>query len=204
MSLFCLLWTPLFYFFRKSSVLEGSAGSGSVWALLLGSITALAQFLLGPVVEPVGFGLSRWLNACIDMIGLPAVLPLLVYFLFVFLRVVSGSADAANFALLWLIPGGALRAVSWSPQRDPSLLVLIPFLWTAVAVGIPFFINIILNTRIAVIIPASLGILIVPILAATVYWAFFSQDFFLGFLLLPITASPMIIAVIRGFLKTVS
>jgi hypothetical protein len=199
MSLFCLLWAPFFYFFRKSALSEANAPSGGVWAILLGSVAALAQVFLGPVVEPVGFGLSRWLNACVDMIGLPAVLPLVVFFLFMLLRIVPDSADATGFALLWIIPGGALRAVSWSPQRDPSLLILSPFLWTAVAAGVPFFLSIILNVRSPAAIPAFLGIPLVPFLAATVYWAFFSQDFFLGFLLLPITAIPMIIAVIRGF-----
>jgi hypothetical protein len=199
MSLFCLLWAPCFYFFRKSALSEANTPSGGVWALLLGSGAALAQVFLGPVVEPVGFGLSRWLNACGDMIGLPAVLPLAVFFLFMLLRIVPDSADATGFALLWIIPGGALRAVNWSSQRDPSLLILLPFLWTAVATGVPFFLKLILNARSPAAIPAFLGIPLVPFLAATVYWAFFSQDFFWGFVLLPVTAVPMVIAAIRGF-----
>jgi hypothetical protein len=201
MTLFCLLWLPLFYLFRKSAVSEGNTGFGGVWALLLGSITALTQFFLGSLVDPGGFGFSRWLNACIDMVSLPAALPLVVYFLFLSLRVVSDPAGFTNFALLWLIPEGAMRAVSWSAQRDPSLLVLVPLLWTALAVGIPFFIDIILNARFPVILWAVLGTVLLPLLAAAVYWAFFSQKNVQGFLLLFLTVIPMGISLGISFFK---
>jgi hypothetical protein len=190
MSLFCLLWTPLFYLFRKAVISEGNAGFGGVWALLLGSVWALTRFFLGSLVDPGGFGLSRWINACIDIVSLPAVLPLAVYFLFLCLRIVSDSADFTGFTLLWLIPEGVMRAVSWSAQRDPALLVLVPVLWTAIAVGIPFFIRIIPETRNFGIVLAVLGALALPFLAAAVYWAFFAQKLPLGFVLLFITIIP--------------
>jgi hypothetical protein len=146
---------------------------------------------MGSFVDPGGFGFSRWINACVDIVSLPAVLPLVVYFLFLCLRIVSDSADFTGFALLWLIPEGAMRAVSWSAQRDPTLLVLVPFLWTALVVGIPFFFRIIQETRHFGIFLAILGALALPFLAAAVYWAFFSQKFVLGVLLLFITIIPM-------------
>ncbi|MDR2103077.1 MAG: hypothetical protein LBP42_03120 [Treponema sp.] len=189
MSLFCLLWTPLFYLWRNSRGSEG--GSGAAWALLLGSITALVQFFLDSPLEPGGFGFSRWINACVDIVGLPAVLPFIVYFLLVLLRIISVPVNCGNFALLWLIPQGAMRALSWSAQRDPSLLVLVPFLWTAAAAGISFFMDIMLTARIPGIILAALGFLLLPFIAATVYWAFFSQSYPLGFLLLFLTVLPM-------------
>ncbi|MDR3139442.1 MAG: hypothetical protein LBT95_07185 [Treponema sp.] len=195
MSLFCLLWTPLFYLWRNSRGSEG--GSGAVWALLLGSITALAQFFLGSLAEPGGFGLSRWINACIDIVSLPAVLPFIVYFLLVFLRIVPSSAHCGNFALLWLIPQGAMRTLSWSTQRDPSLLVLVPFLWTAVAAGISFFIELILRSPVPGVVLALFGLLLLPFAAAAVYWAFFSQWYPLGFILLFLTALPMGISFCR-------
>jgi hypothetical protein len=200
MSLFCLLWTPLFYFFRRS-VHEEESGAGGVWALLLGSVTAVFQFFLGALVSPGGFGFSRWISGFVDIVSLPVLIPLAVYLLFVIFRVFTGTADFANFTLLWLIPGGALRAVSWSALNDPILLVLIPVLWTAIAVGIPFFINLIAGGRLPVIISAALAILAIPVLAAASYWAFFSQRTMLGFLLLFVTLIPAGVSIVLSTIK---
>ncbi|GHT67215.1 hypothetical protein FACS1894110_12290 [Spirochaetia bacterium] len=202
MSLFCLLWTPLFYLFKRSVSSASGAGSGGVWALLLGSIVALTQFFLGSFVNAGGFGLSRWVSGCIDIVTLPAVLPLLVYLLLIGLRLITGTPDFTNFALLWLIPGGALRAVSWSAQSDPILLVLVPLLWTAIVVGLPFFVGPILDSPpLWLLIPSALGALVLPLLAATVYWAFFSQRTILGFLLLFVIIIPLVVSMVHGMMK---
>lgn len=200
MSLFCLLWIPLFYLFWRS-VTGNSAAAGGVWALIVGSVVALVQFFLGSLVEPGGFGFSRWLSGCIDIVTLPAVAPLVVYLILISFKIITGTANFANFALLWLIPGAAIRAVSWSSQHDPILLILVPLLWTAIAVGIPFFIAIIQNGKLFSIIPASLAILIIPIAAASCYWAFYSQKISLGFLLLLVAAAPMMVSMVLSFLK---
>jgi hypothetical protein len=202
MSLFCLLWTPLFYLFWRSIVPGNNTSSGGVWALLLGSVVALIQFLLGSFINAGGFGISRWAGICIDIVSLPAVLPLLVCALFSFLRIFSASADFVNFALLWLIPGAAIRAINWSAQNDPSLLVLVPMLWTAIAVGIPFFINIILDSFSFMIIPLFFCGAALPLIAATAYWAFFSQKLLLGFLLCLVTFIPMGISVGLSFFRS--
>jgi hypothetical protein len=202
MSLFCLLWTPLFYLFKRSVSPAGESGSGGVWALLLGSIVALAQFFLGSFVNPGGFGLSRWVSGCIDIVTLPAIVPLLVYLGLTSLRIVSGAPDFTNFALLWLIPGGALRAVSWSAQGDPILLVLVPLLWTAIVMGVPFFSGLILNApQWWIIISSGLAALVLPLLAATVYWAFFSQRTFMGFLLFFAAIIPLGVSVVLGIIR---
>jgi len=198
MSLFCLLWMPLFYLFWRS-VTGNTTASGGVWALLAGSVIALIQFFLGSFVDPGGFGLSRWMSGCIDIVVLPALLPLLVYLFLVSFRIITGTFDFANFALLWLIPLAAIRTVNWSSLNDPILLVFVPLLWTAIAVGIPFFINIIQNSRIYIIIPASLGILVIPFAAASSYWAFFSQKSLLGFLFLLTAAIPMLVSLLISF-----
>jgi hypothetical protein len=202
MSLFCLLWMPLFYLFWRSIAPGDAASSGGVWALLLGSVVALTQFLLGSFIHAGGFGFSRWAGICVDIVSLPAVLPLLVCALFSFLRIFSSSADFANFALLWLIPGAAIRTINWSAQNDPALLVLVPLLWTAIAVGIPFFIHIILDSFSFIIIPLFLCIAALPFIAATAYWAFFSQKFLLGSLLTLITLIPMGISVGISFFRS--
>jgi hypothetical protein len=206
MSLFCLLWTPLFYLFKRS-VSPGDE-AGGVWALLLGSIVALAQFFLGAFVNPGGFGLSRWVSGCVDIVTIPAVLPLLVYLLLTALRVISApdftESGLASFALLWLIPGGALRAVSWSAQGDPILLALVPLLWTAVVGGLSFRVGIILySPPFWILIPAALAALVLPFLAATVYWAFFSQRTLMGFLLLFAAIIPLVGSTVYSIKKNI-
>jgi len=189
MSVFCLLWVPFFFLFRRTFT---GGGSGGVWALLLGSITAILQFFLGYFVHPGGFGFSRWLFGFIEIVSLPVLIPLVLYALLYFLRGLSGSPDFADFALLWLIPVGALRAIGWGPTNDTILLISVPLLWTALAVGIPFFINLISsNFRWYTLIIYILCILILPLSAATSYWAFFSQQTWLGFLMLFLTHIPL-------------
>jgi len=200
MSLFCLLWMPLFYLFWRT-VTGNIASAGGIWALLIGSIVALIQFFLGSMVEPGGFGLSRWMSGFVDIVTLPALAPLLVYFFLVFFKIVSGTHDFTNFALLWLIPGAAIRAVSWSSQNDPILLVLVPLLWTAIAAGIPFFISIIYNGRVFAIIFSSLAIIIIPLAAASSYWAFYSQKSSMGFLFLSLAAIPMLISTVFSLIR---
>ena len=200
MSVFCLLWIPLFYLFWRS-ISEASFAAGGVWALIMGSIVALVQFFLGSLVESGGFGLSRWVSGFVDIVTLPALAPLAVYLLLTGLKIISGTIDFANFALLWLIPVAAIRALGWSSASDPILLVLVPILWTAIAVGVPFFIKIAMSGKALAIVGASLGILAVPFAASCSYWAFFAQKTSLGFLLLSAAAAPMLVSVIISFLK---
>ena len=201
MSLFCMLWVPLFYLFRRS--VAGEGGSGGVWALLLGSLTAIFQFSFGYTVNPGGFGFSRWLSGFIDIVSLPALVPILVYAILILFKYFSGNINFESFALLWIIPVAALRAVSWSSLNDPILLVMVPLLWTAVAVGIPFFIKcIVTRFRWYVVIPSALCILALPLSAASAYWAFFTQQESLGFLLFFAALIPLLVSSIMDFLKS--
>ena len=200
MSLYCLLWMPVFYLFWRS-VTENKSSAGGVWALIIGSIVALIQFFLGALLDPLGFGFSRWMSGFVDLVSLPALAPILVYFILVCLKFVQGAFEFTNFALLWLIPGAAIRAVSWSAQSDPILLVLVPFLWTAVAVGVSFFLTIILKSRVFVIVVSSLAILVIPFAAASSYWAFYSQKSMEGSLFLTIAAAPMIVSMVLSFIR---
>ena len=189
MVYFCLLWVPLFYMLRRSFSPSGSFG---VWALLLGSIVAILQFFLGYFISPEGFGFSRILFGFIDIVSLPVLFPFIAYFVLLLTKGFIQEFDFANFCLLWLIPVGALRALSWSSSNDPVLLVMAPLLWTALATGIPFFINLMLrNFKWYIAIFSIPCMLILPILASMTYWAFFSQNALLGFLLLLITHIPL-------------
>jgi hypothetical protein len=195
MSVFCLLWVPFFFLFRRTFTGGGGGGGGGVWALLLGSITAILQFFMGYFINPGGFGFSRWLFGFVEIVSVPVLVPIVLYALLAFFRGLSGSADFADFALLWLIPIAALRAISWSSTNDVILLVSVPLLWTALAVGIPFFINWTANSfRWYSVIISILCILLLPLTAASAYWAFFSQQTALGFLLLSVTHIPLVLS----------
>jgi len=201
MSLFCLLWLPLFYLFWRN-ITGNNVFSGGVWALLAGSIAALLQFFLGSITEPEGFGLSRWMNGFVDIITLPVLIPLLVYLLLVVFQIIKGNADFVGFALLWLIPGGAMRALSWSANSDPVHLVLAPILWTAIAVGVPFLVGFIQYRKVYVVAPAFLGALIVPFAATFAYWAFYAQKTLWGYLFLLVAAAPMLVAAVLRFIRS--
>jgi len=197
MSFFCLFWVLLFYFLRRSVIGVGNTGRGGVWAVLLGSITAIIHFFLGYIIVPGGFGFSRWLYGFIDLVSVPVLIPLFIYFIIFIFRGLSGNADFGNFSLLWLIPIGALRALTWSTIRDPILLVMVPLLWTALAAGISFFIHwMIKNFTWYSAVISILSILILPVAAAAAYWAFFSQQTILGFVLLVTVNIPLVLSFI--------
>ncbi|MDR0402759.1 MAG: hypothetical protein LBH35_04120, partial [Treponema sp.] len=181
MTLFCLLWPPLFYLFWRS--LNDAGRGGGTWALVLGSIVALFQFFLGSFINPGAFGFSRWVSACVDIVALPAALPFILCLVFSALRIVSRESDFTDTAFLWLIPVAALRALSWSARSDPLLLVGVPVLWTAIIAGTGFFIGIIQNNWGNKIVFAIAGAVALPLLAAAAYWALFSQYIVAGFIL---------------------
>jgi hypothetical protein len=191
---------PLFYLLWRS-INGSSSTAGGVWALIIGSVVALVQFFLGNMVESGGFGPSRWWSGFVDIVTLPVLAPLIVYFILVFFKMLPGTLGFASFAILWLIPGGALKAVSWSSLRDPILLVLVPVLWTSIAVGISFYIDVIINSHKLLIIPAALGILVIPFAATCSYWAFYSQKNSLGFLFGFVACAQMLVSVVLAFVK---
>ena len=201
MSLFCLLWTPFFYLFWRSITGSRSLVAGVI-AVFFGSLAALFQFFFGFILDSGEFGFYRWLSGCVDVVVLPALLPILFYLIIIGFNIVSGPANFANFAQLWLIPGAIIRALTWSSQNDPIILVLVPILWTAISLGIPFFINLLASSKKPVIIFSSFGIVMVPFAAATSYWAFFSHKSGIGFLFLLAAVIPALISVVMDFSRT--
>jgi hypothetical protein len=197
MYLFCLLWIPLFYLFRRSVTGRGAG----LWALVLGTITAFFHFFAGNLVEPGGFEFSRWLSGFVDIVGLPVLVPIITCSLLMAFRLLSGDTDLTGFTLLALVPATILRTLS-RDSPSPMTLALIPLLYTAQAVGISFFITCIIRIlRWYVIIPLGLCILALPVLAASSYWAFFTHDTLLGFLLFFLTMIPMIISVALDYAR---
>jgi hypothetical protein len=201
MSLFCLLWAPFFYLVKRS--VSGENSSGGVWALLLGSVTALINFFLGHMITPGGFGFSRSLYGFVDIVSLPIIIPLVVFALLRLVKALSENAGLADFALLWVIPVAAIRSIMWGSLRDPVLLVAVPVLWTAIAVGVSFFVDCIVNyPRWYVVIPSLLFIPVLPVSAAFSYWAFFSQQTLLGAVFFAAAFIPMAVSMIIGVVRS--
>ena len=196
MNIFGLLWVPLFYSLWRS--IPGNKDKGEGWALILGILAAVGHYFLESMVDPGGFQFSRWLSGFF-IVAFPVLIPLLIYFLFVCLRFIREDRDYSGFTLAWLIPGAVINALRWSSFSNPILLILIPLLWTSIAIGVPLFINLINPQKIILTILVSLGILAVPLTAVSSYWAFYSHKTQNGVILLIITVIPMIISVVLPF-----
>jgi len=193
MSLFCLLCIPLVYFLRR----RPSSDREGVWALPLGVAAVVLRYFIGALVTPGEFGFSRWMSGFIDIVGLPALLPLIVCGVLVLVRALPRDADFAGFTLLWLIPLTAVRSINGDFPHTVNPLVVVPLLWTAQAVGIPFFINgMIKNPRWYIVFFATLGIAALPIAAVSSWWAFFVQQTFFGMVLLTASLVPAVVSIV--------
>ena len=201
MTLFCFLWTPLFYLFWRS-LNDQSALEGGTWALLLGTIIAFFRFFLGTFVDQGGFGFERWVSACIDVVALPVALPYIVCVVFAIFRIISAQSNFTNYAFLWLIPVAAVRTLGWSSQNNPILLMGVPVLWTAIALGMGIFIRFVQNGWGLALIPAILGACALPLVGATAYWALFGQRYLLGMGLLGLCCIPMIVSIVTSFFES--
>jgi hypothetical protein len=201
MLFFCLLWVPFFYLFRRS--VTSVEKDGLVWALPLGIAHTALQFFTGNMVTPGGFGLSRWISGFADIVCVPVLIPLAVCLLLIALKALPGNVDIAGFIMLWLIPVSALRSVNWSSPGIPEMLVLVPILWTALGVGIPVFIGCAKRyPRWFVVIPAALGIAVLPFTAVTSWWAFYCQKTLIGYIFLAVTIIPVTLWTMVNFVKT--
>jgi hypothetical protein len=141
MSVFCLLWLPLVFLFWTALV-PYEITISSALAIMGGSLVAVLQFFFGNVIDGGAFGFERWRSVFFDTVAVPALLPLIVYALFLLIRIARNPSGFGGFALLWLTPAGILRSVQWGVENDPLKLLLVPFLWSAIIVCISFFINI--------------------------------------------------------------
>ncbi|MDR0567665.1 MAG: hypothetical protein LBG87_00465 [Spirochaetaceae bacterium] len=199
MWLFCLLWTPLLYIFWSALLPDRAAEAGGVGALVLGSVTGLAVFFFGAVVEPEGFGGSRWASGFVDIVSAPVLLPFALYLLLLPFKIIR---NFGAFSLLWLIPDIGVRLVGWSVQNNPLYLMLVPVLRTGIALGISSCVSLIGTRKIGWILLGLLGVCALPLAGATSYWAFFSQQPFLGRLFLALTVSPGLAGILVLFFRT--
>jgi len=185
----------MIYFFRRS-ISDRKTGMGWL-ALLFGCAAVLIRYFTGPFVTPAGFGLSCWLSGFIDIISLPVLVPFAVCVMLIALRYFPSDVDIGGFILLWLVPLNFYYSVDRSLLYSPLMLVLVPLLWTAQSLGLSFFIGCILKyRRWYVIIPSILAAAVLPLTAATSWWAFYVQQTQIGCLFLFVSLMPALISLI--------
>jgi dolichol kinase len=190
MVVFCFLFIPALYLLYRNLSNAHSFNVGAIiTALVLGSIVALLQFFNLPFIANPGlYGFKRWLSGFVDVVALPAILPLLLYFIAGIVKRPSHDkmqgCDMASFALLFLIPGGCFRAVSWGVERYAYRLVLVPFLWGLIALAIPFYLKCLAQGNSRKKMLAVLAMPFLTCLAVTSWWLFFAQEALWGWLCL--------------------
>lgn len=197
MSLFCFFFIPALYLWRRSLHSEKKAPfpePGVISGFCLGLAAAFVRSSVGEVFVQRGFGFSSFAAQLIDGAPFDALLPIASYSLirrFGASRRPFDQSEAAVFALSWLTPLCAFRAVFWSSVPDPVLLMVVPVLFAALALSLPYWIGKIIDdygTAQAAAIAVSFSL---PFAAAATTWAFNSQRLFLGalFFCLSVAAS---------------
>ncbi|MDR1362678.1 MAG: hypothetical protein LBJ35_01315, partial [Spirochaetaceae bacterium] len=202
MVLFCILWTPVFYLFWIT-IRPPGGGSGELYALLTGGAIAIVRFFVPSLVEPYGFGLSRYLSAFMDYTSLPVLLPLIAAKLITLFYPRGGITDYTGFTLLALVPSALVYSTVWSASRDILRLVLTPLLWTALIMAFHPLIELAKDTlsrhRIPRKIAAVMGMAVYTMLPPFVWWSFFCQKTLDGIILLFPSFAPMIAVCVSFF-----
>jgi membrane-associated HD superfamily phosphohydrolase len=202
MVLFCVLWAPCCYLFWLQ-IRPKNLASGWPWALLCGSLAGLFRFFMPTLIDPDGFGISRWLSAAFDYIALPVLVPFACFFVLKKIRgakqtsFMAAITDICGFMLVALIPISLVRSIAWSAQRDPIRLVLSPLLWTAIVIGLYPLLHIPLKNEPVKKIIATLSIAALLAISISSWWQFFCQNLLFGYAFLFPPLVLMLVTLIR-------
>ncbi len=202
MSLFCLAAPLVFFLFWKSLSDENEVSTGGIWAVILGSIAAAVHYFTSPLITSGEFGFLQWVIGFVDVIVFPVITALAVCLLFRFLKFFSATINPANFLLLWSIPFSVFQTLTAGPGSGPLYLVVVPLLWIGLAVGFRFFIKMIPEVKRSAMILCIVGAVLLPLAAATAYWALYRQNDILGYILFGISLVPMTIHTGMLFVKS--
>ncbi|MDR3325083.1 MAG: hypothetical protein LBS82_03725 [Spirochaetaceae bacterium] len=206
MLVFFILWLPIFFGFwkeiRPKPVCSDARAAflENICAIATGTAYAVVRFVQADFVQAGGFGLSRYLSACVDYAALPVVLPLVVCAAFhriqkqFFHR--GWTPDWTGFILLSLTPVALVCAVRWGSEKNPLLLVLTPLLWTALAVAVhPLLRFIAKGPSTPRLVVGVAGIVPLPFLASAAWWQFFIQRNLVALGLLAVLVVPAVLVV---------
>lgn len=189
------------YFFRRSLKNSGPFRGEHLFSVALALVVALLLEALGPLVESRGFGLSAWFHGAVDYFILPVFLPLGIWTLVKKERGRRLSIDAVDFTLLWLVPVSIIGCIRWSVQVESLHLVLIPLLWSALAVALPFLVTLARESLGSRAFFSVLSVILLPLVAITAYWAFFGQRILIGLLCTLLSLAPMVVQFVLDYRK---
>jgi hypothetical protein len=209
MLVFCLFWLPAMSFFwnARRAPFGGFFAerfAETLCALTVGAAAGIGRFLFVSFWTADGFGLSRFISACLDYITLPVFLPIAACFIFARARKAAGRStekpDWTSFTLISLIPPLLICAIRWGTEKNPANLVLIPLLWSAIAVNLtPLLLFIEKKPSLPRHIIGAAGIFVAAFLGAAVWWAFFASFTVLGAVLLALELVPALLTSYRRF-----
>ncbi|MDR2480739.1 MAG: hypothetical protein LBD07_00395 [Spirochaetaceae bacterium] len=170
-------------------------------ALAVGTIEGVIRFFFMNFWKADGFGLSRYISACLDYVMLPIIAPLVVCFLFVkIMRLLfkqSQTPDWTGFVLISMIPLILVCSIRWGTEKNPLNLVLIPLLWSAEAFNLHFpraFAK--QKSAVSHTLLSIAGIAANGFLGAAIWWAFFASKTIMAFILLFIELCPAVLTVL--------
>lgn len=212
MLFFSLLWLPVFCLFWGVSGVEAAPHLRKIRffekaaALAAGAILGTVRFFIMNFWTARGFGLSRFIGAVIDYTFLPVAIPFVICLVITYIerRIIKREEiiDWTFWLLLSLAPSLIVCATRWGTEKNPLNLMLIPLLWTIIAVHAhpiclfwtqkkpPRFI-----AGAAAVFAAS------GLVSAAVYWAYFSSKFILATVLFIIIALSAAFITVRRLLK---
>ena len=203
MSLFSLLVAPLVAWYRHPDLRNEEDGRGIFLAFATGLIAALIGSFAAPILPSGLFDAIRWFRFLV-VVALPAGVPLAAFLVADRFSIARIRIDAETFTLVSLIPFGAARAFSGGGSFDWSDLVLIPALWCAMAVGLPALIRKAQDEIGIRSLAAGTGAFLLPLMAASAAWAFFSHRPLMGSLALVLALSPATVMLARVHLAAMA
>ncbi|MDR1866776.1 MAG: hypothetical protein LBQ77_00745 [Treponema sp.] len=174
MGVFCLLWIPFFYLLWCSFSIKRHGYL--LFALIYGGVTALGYHTIPPFLQAGTFGFSRWLFILVNNIAVPLTPALFAAGVFVLFK---RKIDSTGFILITLIPVAAIHAIDRSILYHPLYTVLLPILWTTLAVGIPFYARG-MTKKSPLMALKLLGIPLLIGASSMSLWGFFVQETVIG------------------------
>jgi hypothetical protein len=168
-----------------------------ICAIAIGTVYGILRFFSPNFISASGFGISRYISAYIDYAALPVIIPLIACCVFSRIQKkvfhLDWTPDWTGFIILSLIPVILVSAVRWGNEKNPLLLVLIPVLWTSLAVAVhPLFNFIYKKPSLIRPIIGTAGFVLLSLLSAAVWQQFFIQENLIAFGLLAALLAPAV------------
>jgi hypothetical protein len=176
MILFSIFWIPALYLFVEAlQQTQDREKKGLVLSILGGSFVGVFTFFIPRLVPEGAFGFLRWLHGFIDVVAFPVLLPLAFRYALQVRYRHQSYIEINQFILIWLIPVALVKSIQWNMHKDGILLVLTPLLWGALSIGIPRLLQKAEEELGFLSFLAYASAVLLPLVATTAYWAWFSK-----------------------------